>query len=251
MRFQEKTVLVTGGASGIGLATCRAFAEAGASVLMTDVNAERGGAAAAELRAESKGAGKIEFRALDVTSREAAEALAAELKAERGKLDVLVNAAGWDIIQPFLENTPEYMAKIVALNFMGPVQLTKALLPLLIESGSGRIVNVASDAGRVGSSGETVYAGAKGGVIAFTKSLAREAVRKNVRVNCVCPGPTDTPLFATQPQKMKDALVSAIPMRRLAKASEIADAILYFASDRASYVTGQVLSVSGGLTMVG
>ncbi len=248
MRFQEKIVLVTGGASGIGLATCRAFAEAGASVVMTDVNADRGAAAAAELKSAG---GKVEFSTLDITSRESAEAMAEQLKAERGKLDVLVNAAGWDIIQPFMENTPEYCAKIVALNFMGPVQVTKALLPLLIESGSGRIVNVASDAGRVGSSGETVYAGAKGGVIAFTKSLAREVIRKNVRVNCVCPGPTDTPLFATQPQKMRDALVNAIPMRRLAKPAEIADAILYFASDRASYITGQVLSVSGGLTMVG
>ncbi len=248
MRFNEKVILVTGGASGIGLATCRAFAEAGATVVMTDVHAERGAQAAAEL----KGAGgRVEFRVLDVTSREAADALAAQVKAERGRLDVLVNAAGWDIIQPFMENTPEYWAKIMALNFMGPVQVTRAMLPLLMESGSGRIVNVASDAGRVGSYGETVYAGAKGGIIAFTKSLAREVVRKNVRVNCVCPGPTDTPLFATQPQKMRDALIGAIPMRRVAQPSEVADAILYFASDRASYVTGQVLSVSGGLTMVG
>ncbi len=248
MRFNEKVVLVTGGASGIGLATCAAFAKAGASVVMTDVNAERGGQAAAELRGEG---GSVEFRALDITSREAADALAAELKAEKGRLDVLVNAAGWDIIQPFMENTPEYWEKIVALNFMGPVQVTRAMLPLLMDGGSGRIVNVASDAGRVGSYGETVYAGAKGGVIAFTKSIAREVIRKNVRVNCVCPGPTDTPLFATQPQKMRDALIGAIPMRRLARPGEVADAILYFASDRASYVTGQVLSVSGGLTMVG
>lgn len=251
MRFNEKVVLVTGGASGIGLATCRRFAEAGATVLMTDVNVEGGQKAAAELSAEVKGPGKVQFRKLDITSREAADQLAAAIKAEVGRLDVLVNAAGWDIIQPFMENTPEYWAKIVALNFMGPVQVTRALLPLLMDSGSGRVVNVASDAGRVGSFGETVYAGAKGGVIAFTKSLAREVTRKNVRVNCVCPGPTDTPLFATQPQKMRDALIGAIPMRRLGQASEVADAILYFASDRSSFVTGQVLSVSGGLTMVG
>ncbi len=124
-------------------------------------------------------------------------------------------------------------------------------MPLLFASGSGRIVNVASDAGRVGSFGETVYAGAKGGIIAFTKSLAREVVRKNVRVNCVCPGPTDTPLFATHTQKTKDALVNASPMKRLARPAEIADAALFFASDRSSFITGQVLSVSGGLTMVG
>jgi 2-hydroxycyclohexanecarboxyl-CoA dehydrogenase len=120
----------------------------------------------------------------------------------------------------------------------------------MMEKKRGRIVNVASDAGRVGSLGETVYSGTKGGLIAFTKSLAREVTRKNVRVNCVCPGPTDTPLFATQPQKMQDALIGAIPMKRLGKASEVADAVLFFASDRASFVTGQVLSVSGGLTMV-
>jgi 2-hydroxycyclohexanecarboxyl-CoA dehydrogenase len=248
MRFNEKVVLVTGGASGIGLATCRAFAEAGATVLMTDVAVERGEQAATELRKEGR---KVEFRALDITRREAAEALAAKVKAEQGRLDVLVNAAGWDVIEPFMQNTPEYWAKIVALNFMGPVQVTRAMLPMLIENGSGRIVNVASDAGRVGSSGETVYAGAKGGVIAFTKSLAREVVRKGVRVNCVCPGPTETPLFASQPEKMREALVGAIPMKRVGKPSEVADTILYFASDRASYVTGQVLSVSGGLTMVG
>jgi 2-hydroxycyclohexanecarboxyl-CoA dehydrogenase len=248
MRFQEKVVLVTGGASGIGLATCRAFAQAGARVVLTDLDVERGAKAAAELKGLGGG---VEFRKMDITSAESVDALAASLAAEKSRLDVLVNAAGWDIIQPFMENTREYWAKIVALNFMGPVQVTRAMLPLLIESGSGRIVNVASDAGRVGSYGETVYAGAKGGVIAFTKSLAREVVRKGVRVNCVCPGPTDTPLFATQPQKMQDALVGAIPMKRLGKPSEVADAILWFASDRSSYVTGQVISVSGGLTMVG
>ncbi len=248
MRFNGKVALVTGGASGIGLATCRTFAEAGAKVLMTDVAVERGEDAAAGLRKDGL---DVEFRALDITKREAADALAARVKAEQGRLDVLVNAAGWDIIEPFMQNSPDYMAKIVALNFMGPVQVTRAMLPVLIETGSGRIVNVASDAGRVGSSGETVYAGAKGGIIAFTKSLAREVVRKGVRVNCVCPGPTETPLFASQPEKMREALINAIPMRRLCKPAEVADTIAYFASDRASFVTGQVLSVSGGLTMVG
>lgn len=247
MRFDNKTILVTGGASGIGFATCKAFAEIGGHVIMTDVNAESGAKAADSLKGL---AGKVEFMALDITSRAAAEAIAAGIKSGIGRLDVLVNAAGWDIIQPFMDNTPEYWAKIVSLNFMGPVQVTRALLPLLMESGSGRIVNVASDAGRVGSFGETVYAGAKGGVIAFTKSLAREVVRQNVRVNCICPGPTDTPLFAAQPDKMKDALTKAIPMRRVAKPSEIADGIVFFASDRSSFCTGQVLSISGGLTMV-
>jgi 2-hydroxycyclohexanecarboxyl-CoA dehydrogenase len=247
MNFDNKVVLVTGGASGIGLATCRAFADLGGTVIMTDVNVEAGPNAAAGLKGER---GSVRFMALDITNRDAAEATAGRIRSDFDRLDVLVNAAGWDIIQPFMDNTPDYWAKIMAINFMGPVQVTRAMLPLLIESGSGRIVNVASDAGRVGSSGETVYAGAKGGTIAFTKSLAREMVRHRVRVNCVCPGPTDTPLFANQPEKIKAALLGAIPMRRLAQPSEIADAIVFFASDRTSYVTGQVLSVSGGLTMV-
>jgi 2-hydroxycyclohexanecarboxyl-CoA dehydrogenase len=243
MNFTDKHVLVTGTASGIGRATARAFAELGAHVILTDMNVEGGNAAAVALRGEGFSA---TFHELDVTDRVGAAALASELT----KLDVLVNAAGWDVGQPFMDNEPEFWDKVVAINYLGPVQVSRAFLPLLIGSGNGAIVNVASDAGRVGSSGETVYAGAKGGVIAFSKSLAREMVRKGVRVNCVCPGPTDTPLFDSQPEKIKAALINAIPMKRLAAPSEIADAILFFASSRAAFVTGQVLSVSGGLTMV-
>jgi 2-hydroxycyclohexanecarboxyl-CoA dehydrogenase len=244
MNFNGKTILVTGAASGIGNACAAVFAEAGGTVILTDIN-EAAGEAAAKALSGAK------FMKLDVTSRDDCEALAARVEKEVGGLDVLVNAAGWDIIEPFMNNTPEYWAKIVAINFMGPVQLTRALLPLLMAAGNGgRIVNIASDAGRVGSYGESVYAGAKGGIIAFTKSLAREVVRKGVRVNCICPGPTDTPLFASQSEKMREALTNAIPMKRVAKASEVADGVLYFASDRSSFVTGQVLSVSGGLTMV-
>lgn len=247
MRFDGKFVLVTGGASGIGLATCQEFARQGAHVIVTDLDPVKGQAAAEGIKAEGQSA---QFIAMDITSDASVEAAADSIKAQHGRLDVLVNAAGWDIIQPFMDNTKEYWAKIVALNFMGPVQVTRAMLPLLFESSQGRIVNVSSDAGRVGSYGETVYAGAKGGIIAFTKSLAREVVRKKVNVNCVCPGPTDTPLFASQTQKMQEALINAIPMRRLAKPSELADSIMFFASERANFVTGQVLSVSGGLTMV-
>ena len=244
MDFNGKTLLVTGAASGIGNACAKAFAAAGGRVILTDINAEGGEAAAASLP------GAV-FMQMDVTSRDEANALAARIEAEIGGLDVLVNAAGWDIIEPFMKNTPEYWEKIMALNFMGPVQLTRAVLPMLIDAeGGGRVVNVASDAGRVGSFGETVYAGAKGGIIAFTKSLAREMTRNKVRVNCICPGPTDTPLFATQTEKMQVALTNAIPMRRLGQPSEVADGVLFFASDRSSFVTGQVLSVSGGLTMV-
>ena len=247
MNLSGKTVVVTGGASGIGLATSKALAAVGADVIVTDLNATAGEAAAADIRASG---GKARFHVLDVTKPASAATLAENIQSNGGKLDILVNAAGWDIIEPFMVNTPEYWDKIVAINFMGPVQVTRALLDLLIASGSGRIVNIASDAGRVGSSGEAVYAGAKGGIIAFTKSLAREMTRKHVRVNCVCPGPTDTPLFASQGEKIRDALTNAIPMKRLAKPSEIADAVVFFASDRSSFCTGQVLSVSGGLTMV-
>jgi len=240
MRLDDKTALVTGAASGIGRATARALAEIGATVILTDVDEAGGAAAATEIGDAAR------FVPLDVTDRGVCDAVAADLD----RLDVVVNAAGWDQIQPFVDNEPEYIDRIVELNLKGPINVCKAMLPLLIESGSGRIVNVASDAGRVGSTGETVYAGAKGGVIAFTKSLAREVTRYQVRVNCVCPGPTDTPLFARQPEKMRQALERAIPMRRLGRPSEVADAIAFFASDRSSFVTGQVLSVSGGLTMV-
>lgn len=141
---------------------------------------------------------------------------------------------------------------MVAINYLGPVHVCSAFLPGMIEShAGGRIVNVASDAGRVGSAGESIYAGAKGGVIALTKSLAREMARHQITVNCVCPGPTDTPLFHAQPDKLKEALVRAIPFRRLARPDEVAAAVLFFASDAASFITGQVISVSGGLTMAG
>ena len=151
----------------------------------------------------------------------------------------------------FVDGTLDFWNKIVALNFVGPMALTKALLPGMMQRTGGKIVNVASDAGRVGSMGETAYSGTKGALIAFTKSLAREVARYQISVNCVCPGPTDTPLMAAVPDKVKEALIKAIPFRRLGKPEELADAVLFFASDRAAYITGQVLSVSGGLTMVG
>jgi 2-hydroxycyclohexanecarboxyl-CoA dehydrogenase len=248
MKLEGQIAVVTGGASGIGKATCEIFAQAGAFVWIADINECEGSKTAEEIVRRGQ---KAEFLALDVTDDSSIERAAAKVREKSGKLHVLVSAAGWDIIQPFLENTSEYMTKIIALNLMGPVKLAKALVPLMVESGGGKIVTVGSDAGRVGSMGEAVYAGAKGGIIGFTKSLAREVVRYGINVNCVCPGPTDTPLFASQPDKMKEALVRAIPMKRVAKPSEIANAILFFSSDQSSYITGQVLSVSGGLTMVG
>ena len=246
MRLAKKLAVVTGGASGIGRATARALAAAGARVVVADID-EAGGANARDGLREA--GAEAEFVPVDVTDGASIDALAEAVGTSFGAPDVLVNAAGWDEASPFVDNTAAFMERIVELNLMGTVKVTKAFLPGMIDRGRGRIVNVASDAGRVGSTGETIYASAKGGVIAFTKSLAREMARHAINVNCVSPGPTDTPLFASMPQRTREALIRAIPFRRLAKPEEIADAILFFASPRSDFVTGQVLSVSGGLTM--
>jgi 2-hydroxycyclohexanecarboxyl-CoA dehydrogenase len=247
MKMDGRTVVVTGGASGIGRATVLALCDAGARVVFGDID-EAGGAETAA-QAEGRGGG-AEFVALDVADTASVAAFADSVHGSADLIDVVVNVAGWDRIQPFVDNQPDFWDKVVAINLMGPVRVTRAFLDGMVERNTGKIVNVASDAGRVGSMGETMYAGAKGGVIAFTKSLAREMARHRINVNCVCPGPTDTPLFGAQPERMRDALTRAIPFRRVATPGEIADAILFFASARSDYVTGQVLSVSGGLTMV-
>lgn len=248
MEFANRTVLVTGAASGIGRATAQAFADGGARVLLADIDEAKGEQAAAELR---QGGHAAEFLKVDLTDAASTDALATTVIERFGAPDVLVNGAGWGRTHPFWEGTPDLWERVIALNFVGPMRLTKALLPPMIERRSGRIVNVASDAGRVGSLGETVYSGAKGGLIAFTKALAREVARYQINVNCVCPGPTDTPLMAAVPDKVKEALTKAIPFRRLGRPEEVAEAIVFFASGHAGYVTGQVLSVSGGLTMAG
>lgn len=248
MDLSNKSAIVTGGGSGIGKATCIALARAGARVFIGDINTAAAEAVASEIRAAG---GKADALFLDITDDAAIKKFADNVHGAVSKVDVVVNGAGWDIIEPFIKNTPEYWDKIMAINFMGPVKVTRAFLDPMIEGKGGKVVNISSDAGRGGSSGETVYAGAKGGVIAFTKSLAREMARYGINVNCVCPGPTDTPLFATQPEKVRDALINAIPFRRLGKPEEVADAVTFFASDRSSFITGQVISVSGGLTMHG
>ena len=247
MDMQQRTIVVTGGASGIGKATAFLIAREGGHVLIGDIDEAGGRAAAAEGATLQLG---IDYLPLDLTDKSSIDDFAAAVHRRVERLDGLVNAAGWDQIQPFLENPPEMWDRVVAVNLMGAVRLTRGVLPPMVAAGRGKIVNISSDAGRVGSIGETVYAAAKGGLIAFTKSLARELARHRINVNCVCPGPTDTPLFQRQPERMKEALTRAIPFRRIAQPIEIAEAVLFFLSGRSDYITGQVLSVSGGLTMV-
>jgi 2-hydroxycyclohexanecarboxyl-CoA dehydrogenase len=248
MSMQDKVAVVTGAASGIGRATAEALAAEGARVIVADIDREGGEKTVATLRERGANA---EFLAVDMTDAASIIAFADAVNAKYGAVDVLVNGAGWGRTHPFWEGTPELWNKLIALNLVGPMTLAKALLPPMLERKRGRIVNIASDAGRVGSLGETVYAGAKGGLIAFTKSLARETARHGINVNCVCPGPTETPLLAAVPETHLEAFKKAIPLRRFAQPSEVADAVAFFAGAQSNYVTGQVLSVSGGLTMVG
>jgi 2-hydroxycyclohexanecarboxyl-CoA dehydrogenase len=246
MEMQGQAVIVTGGASGIGKATAFLLAREGGRVFIGDIDEAGGRATASEAAAERL---QIEYLPLDLTNPPSIDVFAATIHQRVERVDGLVNGAGWDQIQPFLENPPEVWDRVIAINLMGAVRLTRGVLPPMVAARAGKIVNISSDAGRVGSMGETVYAAAKGGLIAFTKSLARELARYQINVNCVSPGPTDTPLFQRQPERMKEALTRAIPFRRIAQPIEIAQAVMFFLSPRSDYITGQVLSVSGGLTM--
>jgi 2-hydroxycyclohexanecarboxyl-CoA dehydrogenase len=240
-----RLAVVTGAGSGIGKAIALAFAVQGDRVIAADLDAAAA-AATAEQQPEL-----ITALPVDVADPAQVDTLRERTHAEVGVPNIVINAAGWDRTDQVLNATPEFASKVVAINYLGPVHVCRTFLPGMIEAqAGGRIVNLASDAGRVGSAGETIYAGAKGGVIALTKSLAREMARHQITA-CVCPGPTDTPLFHAQPEKLKEALVKAIPFRRLARPEEVAAAVLFFASEAASFITGQVISVSGGLTMAG
>jgi 2-hydroxycyclohexanecarboxyl-CoA dehydrogenase len=249
MRLEGKIAAVTGAGSGIGRAIALGLAADGARVAVLDLDLAGAQETVEMVRAAG---GSAEAWQVDVADEASVDRVRGEVETAFGPLRILVNNAGWDAIQPFLENDREFIRKVVAINYLGPVILTQAFLRAMVEAeAGGRVINIASDAGRVGSTGEVVYAGAKAGLIGFTKALAREMARHGITVNCVCPGPTDTPLFRRQPERIRQALERAIPFRRLARPEEVADAVRYFASDAASFVTGQVLSVSGGLTMVG
>ena len=214
--------------------------------IIADINEEKGAQVAAEICSKNQ---QAKFIKLDVTDDTSIESFKENTLSWEPQVDILANVAGWGKIQPFVENTTEFMNQVIALNLMGPIMLTRAFLDGMIEQKSGKVIVVASDAGRVGSLGETVYSAAKGGAIAFTKSLAREVARFNINVNSICPGPTDTPLLAAVPEKHQEAFIRATPMRRLAKPQELADAVLFFASEESDFITGQVFTVDGGMVM--
>ncbi|SEA53615.1 2-hydroxycyclohexanecarboxyl-CoA dehydrogenase [Variovorax sp. YR216] len=253
-RFEGKTVVVTGGGGGIGGATCRRFAREGAKVAIYDLNPEAAEKVAAQIREE--GGEAMAFRC-DITDRASVDAAVEATLQKLGPIDVLVNNAGWDVFKPFTKTEPAQWDKLIAINLTGALHMHHAVLPGMVARKAGRVVNIASDAARVGSSGEAVYAACKGGLVAFSKTLAREHARHNITVNVVCPGPTDTALFADykegagNPEKLMEAFTRSIPLGRIGQPDDLPGAILFFASDDAAFVTGQVLSVSGGLTMNG
>jgi len=248
MQLEGKKAIVTGAGKGIGKAIALELARRGSDIVVCDLNPETAGQTAEEVKSSGR---KSMALPVDVADSPAVAGAVDRALQEFDRIDILVNNAGWDQIQPFVDTTPEFWDKVININYKGVLNFSHAVCRHMMEYKEGKIVNVASDAGRVGSLGETVYAGAKGGVIAFTKSLAREMARYGVHVNCICPGPTDTDLFREQPEKVREALERAIPFRRVARPEDIARAVAFFASPVSDYITGQVLSVSGGLTMAG
>jgi 2-hydroxycyclohexanecarboxyl-CoA dehydrogenase len=250
-RLQGRVAIVTGAAQGIGRAIALRLASEAASVAVADIQAEKAETTAAEIRAAG---GKAIAVKLDVSRLDDAIAAADRVERELGPIDILVNNAGWDKVEPFLDSTPETWDRVIAINFRGPLNCCKAVAPRMQARGSGKIVSISSDAARVGSTGEAVYAGCKAGIVGFSKTLARELARHKINVNVVCPGPTETQLLRDAMagrQGVLDAMARGIPFRRLGKPEDLAGAVAFLASPDADFVTGQVLSVSGGLTMVG
>ncbi|CAN7275103.1 2-hydroxycyclohexanecarboxyl-CoA dehydrogenase [Rhizobacter sp. LjRoot28] len=253
-RFKDKVVVVTGGGGGIGGATCRRFATEAAQVAVFDLDLDAAERVAEAVRAAG---GRAQAFHCDITARDSVNAAVASAQQALGPIDVLVNNAGWDVFKPFTKTEPSQWDKLIAINLTGALHMHHAVLPAMVQRKQGRIVNIASDAARVGSSGEAVYAACKGGLVSFSKTIAREHARHGITVNVVCPGPTDTALFADykegagNPEKLMEAFTRSIPLGRIGQPDDLPGAVLFFASDDAAFVTGQVLSVSGGLTMNG
>ena len=251
--LHDKTAFVTGAGSGIGRAIARRLAAAGARIAVADINLD--GAKETEAMIRAGGGTALSLR-VDVADFAAVQAAVRQTAAALGRVDVLINNAGWDRFEPFVDNTPALWDRLIGINLKGPIHCCRAVLDAMIAARGGTIVNISSDAARVGSTGEAVYAACKGGVISFSKTLARELARHHINVNVVCPGPTATPLLdemsgSEQGAKIVAAMTQAIPFRRLGTPEDVAAAVVFFASPDAAYITGQVLSVSGGLTMAG
>lgn len=244
--LQNKVVVITGAGRGMGASIAERLAAEGARVAVTDVD-EKSALATAEALEGAAG-----FR-LDITNAAEVDARIPEIAAALGPIDALVNNAGWDRLAPFLETDEDLWDRVIDINLRGPIRMTKAVLPQMVERQSGRIVNISSDAGRVGSTGEAVYSACKAGIIGFGKTIAREMARHNITVNAICPGPTATPLLESMVgegnDKLIDSLKRGIPMRRLGEPEDIAGVVAFIVSEEASFITGQTLSVSGGLTM--
>jgi 2-hydroxycyclohexanecarboxyl-CoA dehydrogenase len=253
MKLQDKTALVAGGGGGIGRAVALSFARAGARVAIADIAKENAESVSREIQALGIDALACQ---VDLTKKANVDCMVSDVGSRFGRIDILVNCQGWDRLEPFVESSEETWEKLLAINFKSVLYTARAVLPQMISQGGGKIVNISSDAGRVGSSWEAVYAGAKGAVIAFSKTIAREVARHKINVNVVCPGLTETPLLqAVRSQseytaRIIDAVTKATPFRRAAQPQEIAEAVLFLTSPAANFITGQTLSVSGGLTMV-
>jgi len=254
MRFDGKSAIITGGAGGIGSTTCRRFAAEGARVAVLD--RDEAGAQKVAREIEAAG-GKAQAFACDITDRQSVDAAVAASESALGPVAILVNNAGFDIFKPFLKTEPSEWERLIAINLRGPLHMHHAVLPGMVERRYGRVVNVASDAARVGSTGEAVYAACKSAMLGFSKTLAREHARHGITLNVVCPGPTSTNLLADflkgadNPDKLMEAFRRSIPLGRIGTPDDLPGTIAFFASDDAAYVTGQVISVSGGLSMAG
>ena len=253
--LKGKIVVVTGGGGGIGSATCRRFAEEGARIVVADINAAAAEKVTEEIRAAG---GEATIAVVDLTDAAATAAKVAEVESAFGPIDILVNNAGWDLFVPFLKSEPDFWTKIIDINLRSVLNITKPVLGSMVARGvAGRVVSIGSDAGRVGSSGEAVYAACKAGVIAFMKTLAREHARNGITFNTVCPGVTETAMLesfmdaAGDKDKLRVAFTRAVPLGRLGKPDDLPGAIVFLSSDDAAFITGQVISVSGGLTMHG